>query len=366
MKQSSSNILPLTIGLDLGSRSTQVAVLAPSRKLIEERTVSTTKAALTRLFERYPGARIVLEASTPARWITKLAESLGHEVIVANPRNIPLITQSQRKNDRNDARLLAKLGQVDVSLLCPVQLRDERFQSARRELFVRDHLVKQRTKIVTFIRSQVKAIGRSLPSCDAKNFAKQMQPAIPRELQSVLNPLFQVLETIVESIKTADERIARLNKLVFPESEVLRAAHGVGPLTALAFVATIGDPARFRDSRSVGAYVGLVPAMNQSGNYDPAMRITKCGDGYLRRLLVSSATRILQSNAPDSDLKRFGERIIGQGGKRARARARIAVARKLAVLLHALLKTGEVLEPLRNSPDDEIHEAASETELLAV
>lgn len=353
MIQSSTSILPLTIGLDLGSRSTQCAIFDSGRTRIEERKIATTKTAMTKLFERFPGSRIALEASTSARWITKLAESLGHEVIVANPRNIPLITHSQRKSDRNDARLLGKLGQVDPSLLSPVQLRDERYQAARRELFVRDHLVKQRTQTVTFIRSQVKALGHSLPTCAAKYFARKMQPAIPRELQTVLQPLFRELEVIAESLEICEASIERLATLHFPETQTLQQAHGIGQLTSLAFVATIGEPARFRHSRTVGAYLGLVPATNQSGNFDPAMRITKCGDAYLRRLLVSAATRILQTNAPDSDLKRFGERIAGKGGKRARARARIAVARKLAVLLHSLLKTGEVLEPLRNSPVDE-------------
>ena len=210
-------------------------------------------------------------------------------------------------------------------------------------------LVRKRTSMITFVRSMVKEVGESLPACDAATFNRRTRPLLPAILREILEPLLDVIEALTEKIKGFDEQIEEAAEDQFPQTALLQQVHGVGVLTALAYVATVGDPGRFAKSRTVGAYVGLVPGSKQSGDYNPEMRITKHGDTYLRRLLVSSASRILGCFGTDSDLRRFGLRIIDKGGKRAKSRARIAVARKLAVLLHSLLKTGEVYEPLRNS-----------------
>jgi len=348
MHQPTTNIFPMTIGLDLGSKTTQCAIYGTNGKRIEERKVTTDREHLTTLLGRFPGSRVVMEASTASRWINNLAKELGCEVIIANPRSIPIITASVRKCDRNDARLLAELGQFKPDLLSPVQLRADRYQEVRALLFARMQLVKQRSALVTFIRSEVRVLGYSLPSCGTKVFAAKCRGLIPDSLRMALGPIFDSIQTMTEGIKTYDKSIDELGDRQFPETMVLRQVHGVGPLVGLAFVATIGDPHRFDKSRTIGAYLGLVPRIHQSGKSNPALGITKCGDGYMRSLLVSAATRILGPHGPDSDLRRFGERIAAQGGKRAKARARIAVARKLGVLLHCLLRTGEVYEPLRN------------------
>lgn len=356
MHQPTSNTLPLTIGLDLGSRQTQCAVIATDGRRIEERKISTTATALTRLLKKHPGARVAMEASTPARWISQLATGLGHEVVIANPRCIPVITANTRKCDRNDARLLADLGQVRPHLLSPVQLRADRYQDVRGLLFARAQLVKQRTALVTFVRSEAKALGTTLPACSSRTFASKVRPLVPLALQPALGSIFDIIQAATAAIDGYDKRIEELSETGFPETATVRQVHGVGPLIALAFVATIGGPERFAKSRSVGPYFGLVPRLSQSGNYDPELRITKTGDRFMRSLLVSAATRILGPFGPDSDLRRYGERIMAQGGKRARSRARIAVARKLAVLLHRLLASGEVHEPLRNSDINQVQD----------
>ena len=120
-------------------------------------------------------------------------------------------------------------------------------------------------------------------------------------------------------------------------------------MTALAYLLTLEEPGRFEQSRSVGAYVGLTPRRDQSGQTDKQLRITQCGDGYLRQLLVTSSHYILGPFGPDSDLRRYGLRIAERGGKNAKKRAVVAVARKLAVLLHHLWKTGVDYEPLRTA-----------------
>jgi transposase len=340
--------LPLTIGLDLGSSSTQCAVYGTDGKRIEERKISTTRKGVRGLLERFPGSRIVMEASTSSRWIHNLAKELGHEDVIANPRNIPVITASTRKCDRNDARLLAEIGQIRPDLLSPVQLREDRYQEVRTLLFAREQLVKQRAALVTFVRSELKILGHHLPSCGTKVFATKSREQVPASLRVALDPIFDQIQAACSGIATCDARIDELSNTSFPETALLRQVHGIGPLIALAFVATIGDPQRFAKSRVVGAYFGLVPRIHQSGRSNPNLGITKTGDRYMRSLLVSAATRVLGPHAPDTDLRRYGERIIGGGGVRNKGRARIAVARKLAVLLHSLLRTSEVYEPNRH------------------
>ena len=349
MTNDTTTTYPLTIGLDLGTNTTQCAIYGPNNKRIQEHKRATTRAKLTELFQKHPGARIVMEASTPTRWIYKLATELGHEVIIATPRNIPVITKSIRKSDVRDARLLAELGQVQPSLLSPITLRGDNFQSVRTILFAREQLVGTRTRLVTFVRSQVKAIGERLAPCSTKSFAHKVRESMPDSLKQPLESILQMIQMLSDRIDGYDADIDRLSKKDFPETSVLRQVHGVGPLVALAFVATIGDPKRFSKSRSVGAYMGLVPKLSQSGESNPGLSISKYGDSFMRSALVSSATRIMGPKGADSDLREYGLRIAGRGGIKSKAKARIAVARKLAVLLHALLATGEVYEPMRHT-----------------
>ena len=156
--------------------------------------------------------------------------------------------------------------------------------------------------------------------------------------------------SLTETIRDYERRIERVCKESYPrETGLLQQVPGVGALTSLTFVLTLEDPDRFETSRAVGAYLGLVPAQERSGERDPQKRISKEGDEMLRRLLVSSAHYILGPFGPDSDLRRHGEKIAGRGGKNAKKRAVVAVARKLSVLLHRLWITGEAYEPLHNA-----------------
>ena len=157
------------------------------------------------------------------------------------------------------------------------------------------------------------------------------------------------IASLTERIKDYDRRLETICQERYPETELLRQVEGIGPLTALTFVLTLEDPYRFEKSRSVGAYLGLVPARDQSGDRDPQRRISKEGDELLRKLLVSCAHYILGPFGSDSDLRRHGEKIASRGAKNAKKRAVVAVARKLAVVLHSLWVSGEIYEPLRNT-----------------
>ena len=346
MKHSSTvPALTQTLGLDLGDRQSSLCLISAGGDLLEEGQVPTTKQALASLFERLEPCRVVIEACGHVHWIASLVEQLGHEVIVANPRELRLISQSGRKNDRNDARTLARLGRVDPELLRPIKLRGEACRASRALLHARDQLVRMRTKLVTFTRGQVKSFGGRVPSCSAESFHKRAGAHVPEPLRDIIGPMLEVLAQLEVRIRVFDMHIERVSKDRHPETGVLRQVRGVGPVLALAFAATIEDPGRFSSPRTVGNYVGLAPGLYDSGAKTPQLRISKCGDRFLRRLLVNAASYILGPFGGDSDLRRLGERIAQRGSQRDKARARIAVARKLACLLHHLWRTGSVWEP---------------------
>src|SRR5215217_7493394 len=213
----------------------------------------------------------------------------------------------------------------------------------------RDALVGARTKLVNHVRGAVKSFGGRLPKCTAENFHNKVGEHLPWELASALEPILGTIASLTERIREYDRRLENLAEEVYPETKLLRQIHGVGVLTALAFVLTLGDPSRFAKSREVGAYLGLVPATDQSGGSDPEKRISKHGNKMMRRLLIGSAHYILGPFGEDSDLRRHREKIAGRGGKNAKKRAVVAVARKLSVLLHRLWVTAEVYDPLYNS-----------------
>jgi transposase len=337
--------LSQTLGLDIGDRRSSFCLISAGGEILEEDRVATSKEALRCLFERLEPGRVVLEACGHVHWIAKIAGESEHEVIPANPRELSLISKSGRKNDRNDARTLARLGRVDPELLRPIKLRSDECRASRSLLSARDQLVETRTKLVTFVRGQVKTFGERVPSCSAESFHKRAGAHVPEILRDVLAPMLEVLAQLETRIRTYDRQIERISDKRHPETKVLRQVCGVGPILSLAYAATIEDPKRFPSSRTVGSYVGLAPRLYESGAKSPQLGISKCGDRYLRRLLVNAAAYILGPLSKDCDLRRYGERIARGGSQRDKARARIAVARKLACLLHHLWRTGSVWDP---------------------
>jgi transposase len=275
-------------------------------------------------------------------------KSLGHEVIVANARQVRLISQSSRKNDKLDAQMLARLARMDPALLRPIRHRSEEAQKDLLTIRIRSALVEARTGLVNAARGLTKAVGERLPSCDADQMDTEKLGALPADLRETLRPLLEEVASLTEKIKECDRKVEQIARDRYPETQLLRQVSGVGPLIALTFILTIEDKERFQKSRDVGCYVGLRPKQSDSGERQPELRITKEGDVYLRKLLVQGAHCIVAKRGPDTDLKRWGEKLAGRGGKNAR-RAIVAVARKLAILLHHLWVTGEVYEPLRNS-----------------
>ncbi len=336
----------ITIGLDVCDRFTEAYAIDGEGKWIESFRVPTTREGLATGLSRYAGARVVLEVGAHSPWMSRQLKEQGFEVIVANPRRVRLIAESDSKNDRFDAEHLARLGRLDPALLSPIVHRGEGAQRDRVRLLARDGLVRARTQLINQVRGFAKSLGSRLPSSSAEAFHKQMRAATSADLFPGFDTMLGVIERLTLEIRKMDREIEGLCKERYAETAVLRQISGVGALTSLAFVLTLEDPQRFAKSRAVGAYLGLRPRQRDSGGRGPQLRITKAGDALLRRLLVSAAHYILGPFGPDTDLRRFGLRLAERGGKAAKKRAAVAVARKLAVLLHRLWITGETYKPV--------------------
>jgi transposase len=293
--------------------------------------------------------RIALEVGTHSPWLSRLLTSIGHEVIVANARQVQLISASSRKDDRVDAETLARLARVDPKLLRPIRHRSEEAQKDLAVIRVRATLVETRTTLVNSARGLAKAMGERLAKCDADAMDVDKGETLPEEMRQTLGPLLEQVASMTEKIKQLDKEIEQIARTEYPETELLTQVKGVGTLIALKFVLTVEDRERFARSRDVGCYVGLRPKRSESGEREPQLGISKEGDVYLRKLLVQGAHCILSRRGEDSDLKRWGLKLAARGGKNAKKRAIVAVARKLAILLHRLWVTAEVYEPLRHS-----------------
>ena len=346
MKKATTIRRRVTIGLDVSDRYSRVCVLDVRGQVEREDRMRTTPEAVSAWFAGYAHARVVLEVGPHSPWLSRLLKGQGHEVVVANPRRVRLIAEGERKSDRIDAETLARLGRMDPHLLRPIEHRGEEVQKDLALLRVRDALVRSRTKLIQCARGLAKSFGVRLPASSAPSFAKRVRGGGLEALFPGLEALLDQCDALTASIRDLDREVERLGRQHYPETQLLRQVPGVGPITSLAYVLTIEDPKRFAKSRSVGAYFGLTPRQRDSGDARPELSISKRGDELVRRLLIEAAHYTLGPFGPDSELRRFGLRLQAQGGKRAKKRAVVAVARKLAVLLHRLWVTGEVYHAL--------------------
>jgi transposase len=347
----SSEQLKMTAGLDLGDKYSYLCLLdTQSGEIMEEGRLRTTPESLRRRFaSERPPMRIAIEAGTHSPWVSRVLEECGHEVLVANARKLRLIYANKRKTDEVDAENLARLARLDPKLLYPLKHRGEDSQAHMTIIRSREALVGCRTQLVNHVRGAVKSFGGRLPKCPARSFHKRAAEHVPEALWPALGPILEQIASLTERIRDYDRKLQTISKEHYPETALLRQVEGIGALTALTFVLSLEDPYRFEKSRCVGAYLGLVPATGQSGDRDPQRRISKEGDEMLSKLLVGSAHYILGPFGQDSDLRRHGEKIASRGGKNAKKRAAVAVARKLAVLLHRLWVSAEVYDPLYNT-----------------
>lgn len=341
-----SKVVGVTVGLDLGDRFSHFVILDAEGQILDEGRLGTNEESLRRHFSSRPPMRIAVETGTHSPWVSRQLAEYGHDVLVANSRKLRLIYENPSKDDRVDARYLARLARFEPALLSPVQHRDAASQRDMALLRSREALVVARTLLVNHVRGVVKSFGKRLPACSTGCFSKAVSKQIPELLESVLLPVLEQIASLTQQIKGLNQKIQALADDHYPQTKLLRQVKGIGPITSLAFVLTLGDARRFGKSRTVGAFLGLVPGRKQSGHSNPERRITKQGDSGLRRLLVNAAHYILGPFGPDCDLRRFGQKISSRGGKLAKKKAIVAVSRKLAILLHHLWRTGQAYEPL--------------------
>ena len=349
MKDCTAMACGLTIGLDLGDKYSTLHVLSSEGELQEEGRVRTTQETLKARFSSFPASRVAIEVGTHSPWVSRLLKDCGHEVLVANPRRLRLIYENDRKDDKVDAQYLARVARLDPKLLAPIEHRRLETQKHLTMIRVRDALVRTRSKLINVVRCSVKSVGGRLRGANPDNFHRKVLDDLPEEVRKELSPVIDAIQCLNTKIAECNKMVEEVSELKYPETLRLRQPKGVGPLTALAFVLILEDPRRFKKSRDVGAYLGLVPRKNQSGDQDPQLGITKAGDTLLRRLLVNCAQYIMGPFGEASDLRSHGEKIAAHGGKNAKKRAVVAVARKLSVVLHRLWLSGEDYEPLRNT-----------------
>ncbi len=343
------NLDRMTVGVDLGDQWSNYCILGLGGETLAEGQFRMQREEVQAFFQGLAISRVVFEVGTHSAWVREVVARFGHEVLVANARRMHGSKRRRRKNDRNDAAMLARLGRVDPKALYPIQHRSSEVREDLLILHARELLVESRTKLISAVRSMVKTMGSRLPSSYSEGFAKKMAAQIPAEIQMTVLPLLGLIAKLSEEIKSYEKRIEQLAQEKYMHTELLRQVTGVGSVTSMAFALTLESPLRFKKSRDVGPYVGLAPGQEDSGDKQPQLGISKAGDRMLRKLLVGSAHYILGPFGPDCDLRRFGTKLCERGGKNAKKRATVAVARKLAVLLHRLWISGEVYEPLRNA-----------------
>jgi transposase len=338
------NKTQITIGLDLGDRRHTYCVLDEAGKMAREGSLGNTREQLANMARSYPGATAVMEAGTHSPWVSRFLQELGLRVIVANPRKTRAIYQNERKSDRRDAMMLARLARMDPTLLHPVKHGSQEAQQDMLQLKLRDSLVRARVALINAVRFSLKSLGYPVSNPSSERFHKLVLREVPESIGEMIAHNVAAIAELTGRIKALDISISRLAAERYPQTIYLQQVSGVGPITSLYFVLKVGNPGRFQRTRDIGAFLGLCPKRDQSGETDKELRISKCGDRYLRRLLVSAAQYILGPFGADSALREHGLRLAQEGTAKAKKRAVVAVARKLAVLLLTLWKSREPYE----------------------
>lgn len=339
-----------TIGLDLSDRKVAVCVIDAKGKILEERSMPNEPEHYKLLARTYPKSRTALETGSHSPWVSRLLEAEGLNPIVANARKLRSIYDSDRKSDKGDARMLAKLARVDPSLLSPVKHRSENAQRDLIRMKTRDALVRNRVNMINSVRFLLKSLGVRVPSgVRADCFVRKTRAAIEEQYVELVEPMLLAIDCHCELIKKQEKLLKEMAEQKYPVTELLQTVHGVGPITSLRFVLIVEDPDRFAKPRDVGPFLGLTPKMDQSGDTDKQLRITKAGNADMRKLLVNCAQHVLGVFGKDSDLRESGLRLCERGAGIAKRKAVVATARKIAVTMVAVWKSGQPYKPFRDA-----------------
>lgn len=337
------------VGLDIAKRKAQVCVTKEDGTIIEERSVVQRPEELSAFFARYPGSRILLEASTSAEWVARHLESLGHDVVVADPRFRLMYAAGDKKikTDRRDARALAVA--LRVGAFRRAHRKSDEARGLTLKVKLRAGLVRARTRLIQQVRAACEYEGVIVPQCNTRYFVDVFHETRMRDdLAAILEPTVLQIASIHEAIEVVEAEIEELAKTE-PTIARLKSVRGIGPLTATLFRATLDDVERFESAKEMTSYLGLVPSQSSSGDAkDRLGRITKTGEGLLRSYLVEAAHLIMSRRSPDSPLKRWALDIAARRGKK---KAVVALARKLARILYAMWRDGSDFDATKtNAP----------------
>jgi transposase len=328
-------------GIDVAMKSSSVCILDGRGAVVLEQSISTDEVGLGSVLSGRRRMRCVLEAGPLAEWMSKLLEQMGHEAVVIDARKAKGVIRTKKKTDRLDARNLARMGKT--GWYTAVHRKSAQARVTRTFLQARQGLVRTALAQGSRVRGLLRAHGIKLGEVKESQFAlevKRLACEKSQELWEMLEPLVEVRRQALR----ASEQMRRRMVGQATEGSVARrlmTVPGVGPLTATAYVATIDDPTRFRSSDQVAAYLGLVPSVAQSGEVEVHGHITREGDGMLRGYLVEAAHVLMTRKRGSCRLKQWGLKLAK---KKGHGKARVAVARKLAALLHHLWITGETYQ----------------------
>ena len=343
-----SNVAPeskkVYVGFDVSQKNIEIFCVCGEKTSKGSVKIVNSKTAIQEFLGKFKKPQqvcVVMETGTHSAWMSRFIGNMGFEVLVAHARDLALIYASDKKNDSLDAEKLARLAQADRKLMHPIEHMDEERQKDLIVLKTRSLLVKQRTQTVNSIRGHMRSLGLDDSELSIQNMKKNVLPGLAKDIQELLSPLIQHLAYLNLEIELMDKKISKLCRK-YRTTEILQQVKGIGPAISLAFVLLVGDPRRFRNSAAVASYFGVVPRQNQSGNTDKPLGITKNGNSALRTLLIQGAQYILGPFGEDSELRDFGKRIEARGGKIAKRKARVAVARKIVTLFYALLTHPEI------------------------
>jgi transposase len=330
------------VGIDLHKKESQICSILSQDGQLSECRIRTEPQRFAEVLGGRPRARILLEASTESEWVARCLEGLGHEVVVADPNFAPMYATRTRKvkTDRRDARALAE------ACLLGAYRAAHRLSDAQRHvrarLTVRDTLVRTRTRYISLTRALLRQHGWLVPSGSAEGFPRRvMALPLPGRLRSEVAPLLAMMRHLQQPLAYSDERITAVTQ-TDERVRRLQSVPNVGPVTAAAFVAALDDAARFRRAHEIEAYLGLVPRELSSGETQRRGRITKAGSSRVRWLLIQAAVSMLRLRDPrTAALREWAGRIAARRGKGI---AVVALARRLAGILFALLRDGTVYE----------------------
>lgn len=323
------------VGLDVSLKLTAICIVEQSGKIVREGTVASNPEAIAAFVKLHAPhvARIGLETGATSTWLWTELNKMGLPIICIDARHAKAALKMQiNKSDRNDAVGIARI--MQCGWYKEVRVKGLDSHAIKALLVSRALLVKIKRDLENQIRGLLKNLGLIIGRAKMNVFAVRAAELIEDrpELAAAVDPLLRAREAIERQIVDLDRKVTRMAR---SDVQVRRfmTAPGVGVITALCFLATIDDPIRFKKSRSVGAYVGLTTRRYASGEIDWNGRISKCGDAMLRSYLYEAANVLLTRVAKWSTLKAWGIRLAKRSGLR---KAKVAVARKLAVILHRM------------------------------